>query len=475
MNLDSSIVKLASVPPAVNGDPGRYHALVVATDPVPQRLPLPDELVPVALRPGDAGYERVRHTYTRRGAPAAVLCVRGPGDIAATLALARRTGLPLAIRSGGHGLSGRSTNDGGLVVSLSRLRQIEVVDARSRTVRVESGALWGEVASILGPLGWAVSSGDTGDVGVGGSATTGGIGWLARLSGLTVDHVRAVELVLADGTFVRADAEHHPDLFWAMRGAGGSFGVATAFEVRADDVGSVLVAVTVLDASDPAALLVEWGAAVEAASRALTSFLTLAVVPGAAGPMAQATTVCAGDVDHSADLAPLLGGPRVLDSHVLRSPLSGLLPATGVAHHAEQPLSEWRSGLLDHLSAPAAAAIAAVLTSGRVCSVQLRSVGGAVNDVPPGAMAYAHRSQNFCVAAAGVAAERAALDVQWELVRPHVSGLYRGLDTRSGTELLEGAFPPPSLERLCALKARYDPDGLFDHSVPIPAVAAGDR
>src|SRR5690606_17127009 len=141
--------------------------------------------------------------------------------------------LPLSVRSGGHGISGRSTNDGGIVVDLSRLNAIDVLDADRRLVRVEPGARWMQVAAALDEHGWAISSGDYGGVGVGGLATTGGIGFLAREHGLTIDRLRAVEVVLADGSSVRADAEHHAELFWAVRGAGANVGIVPAFEFEA--------------------------------------------------------------------------------------------------------------------------------------------------------------------------------------------------------------------------------------------------
>ena len=171
------------------------------------------------------------------------------------LAFARDQDVPLAIRSGGHGISGRSTNDGGIVIDLSRLNRIEVLDEDKRLVRIEAGARWKDVAAALAPHGWALSSGDYGGVGVGGLATAGGIGWLAREHGLTIDHMRAAEVVLADGSRVYCSATENPDLFWAVRGAGANFGIVTSFEFEVDEVGDVGFGQFVLDASDAAGFL----------------------------------------------------------------------------------------------------------------------------------------------------------------------------------------------------------------------------
>lgn len=424
---------------------------------------LPDALADIAVRPGDAEYERVRHTYTRRGSPAAVFRVTDPAQVTAVLEHVRTHRLPLSVRSGGHGVSGRSTNDGGVVLDLSRMNRVTVLDADSGLVRVEAGARWGDVATALDPHGLALSSGDTGDVGVGGLATAGGLGLLARLHGLTIDRVLAVELVLADGRSVRADREHNPDLFWAVRGAGANFGVATAFEFRAAPLDGVVAATTIFDAAEPARLLARWGAAVEAAPREVTSFLTVT------GTLAQALTVYAGTdtARAAAAMAPVVAAGHVLGSRAHLTRYRDLLPASHTTHRAQQPLSESRSGLLDHLSEPAAAALAGVVRSG-VPIVQVRSVGGAVNDVPAEETAYAHRGQNFAVMAATAPTSAGNLDRGWDRLRPHLRGLYSSFETGTGEQRLRDAFPGPVLDRLRALKARYDPELLFNGNFTIP-------
>ncbi len=195
-----------------------------------------------------------------------------PGDadeVASALEFARAQDVPLAIRSGGHGISGRSTNDGGIVIDLGALNAVEVLDPETGRVRLGPGARWGNVAQALAPHGLGMSSGDYGDVGVGGLATAGGVGFLVRRHGLTIDHVVAAELVLADGTFARAD----DDLLWAVRGAGANFGIVTAFELEAYPVGDVVFSTMAFEAD--AALLERWGEVVEAAPRELTSFLSV--------------------------------------------------------------------------------------------------------------------------------------------------------------------------------------------------------
>ena len=144
------------------------------------------DLAVEALRPGDAGYDDAARVFFAAGAPALVARPRDPGEVAAALAHAARHGLAVAVRSGGHSLLGHGTNTGGMVIDLARLNDVEIVDAGRRLVRVGGGATWGRASAVLDPRGWAITSGDTADVGVGGLTLGGGIGWLVRRYGLAI-------------------------------------------------------------------------------------------------------------------------------------------------------------------------------------------------------------------------------------------------------------------------------------------------
>lgn len=423
---------------------------------------VPASLAAAAIEPGDLGYTRVRSTYMRGGAPGLVLPVGTIAEVVDALAFAREhPDLPLAIRSGGHGISGRSTNDGGIVIDLARLNTIEVLDAATRRVRIGPGARWMDVAAALAPYGWALSSGDYGGVGVGGLATAGGIGWLVREHGLTIDHLRAVEMVLADGTVVRASAAENPDLFWAVRGAGANFGIVTAFEFEVDEVGPVGWAQLALDAGDTAGLLEAWGAAVEAAPRDLTSFIILGPPRRGQPPIAQVLAMVDSDKPETiidrlqplADIAPLYDQSVVITSYA-----SVMANARGDDHNGQgDPVA--RSGLIAHITPEFAAAAARLLRSGVVYFFQIRSVGGAVADVAPEATAYANRAANFSVIAFGASAPR--LNALWDELAGHFDGLYLSFETDLRAERIAEAFPPQTLERLRALKLRYDPDNVF--------------
>jgi FAD/FMN-containing dehydrogenase len=432
---------------------------------------LPQSLETQAVEPGDRDYAKVRSTYIRAGEPGLVLRPASVDDVVDALAFAREQDVPLAIRSGGHGISGRSTNDGGIVIDLAKLNQIDVHDPASGRIRLGPGARWGHVANALGAHGLAMSSGDYGDVGVGGLATTGGIGFLVRKHGLTIDHVVAAELVLADGTFVRTDADNHPDLFWAIRGAGGNFGIVTALELDAYALGNVVFSTMVFDASTTPLLLERWGELVEAAPRELTSFLSLFAQRGGS-PIAQLYNVYASDDTEAAvaALTPLLEIGPILDQQASLVPYPMIVPPHDNRHGAGQRHPLFSGGLADHITGDLAEQLSVGLAKDVAPLIQIRSVGGAVNDVPADATAYPHRHQSFAIASVGTRADE--YHRYWDTLRPQLDGLYLSFETDDRPERLADAFPGNTLTKLSRLKAQYDPDNVFDQNFPIPPAIA---
>ncbi|ACZ29415.1 FAD linked oxidase domain protein [Xylanimonas cellulosilytica DSM 15894] len=439
---------------------------------------VPRSLQARAVEPGDKAYAGLRHNYLRSGAPGLVLRPRDAEEVADAITFARTQvgashgGVELGVRSGGHGISGRSTNDGGIVVDLGALDGIEVLDEATRRVRVGAGATWGEVAAALQPHGWAITSGDYGGVGVGGLATTAGIGLLGRSQGLTIDHVVAADVVTADGRLVRASADENPELFWGLRGAGANLGAVTSFELEAGALGDVVYSQMTLDAADTAGLLERWGAVVESAPRELTSFLILSPPRRGQQPVAQLMTVWAGE-DTDAAITQL---EALADSGPLLAHQAYLLPYTGVVqpaerHHAGGGDPAVRSTLVTHLTDDVTRAFEKVAWSGEAYFLQVRATGGAAHDVAPDATAYAHRHQNFLLTAMG--ASQPWLDPLWdELMGPHADGLYLSFDTDTRAERLADAFPGRTLDRLRALKAQWDPSCVFRSNFPIPPLGA---
>lgn len=429
---------------------------------------VPASLSASAVEPGDRDYAGMRHNYLRSGRPGLVLLPSTPAEVADALGYARAQDVPLGVRSGGHGVSGRSTNDGGVVIDLRTLSAIEPLD--DNRIRIGAGATWGQVAQALAPRGLAISSGDYGGVGVGGLATTGGIGLLGRRFGLTIDHVVAADVVTADGRILRASADEHPDLFWGLRGAGGNLGIVTAVEIEAMRLGDIVYSQMVYDATDTAGLLERWGAAIEAAPRELTSFLILSPVRPDQQAVAQLMTVYAGDDTEAAitELEKLADAGPLLDHKAYVLPYSGVVqPADRNHQGGGDPAA--RSGLVDHLDPTTARAFAGLARSGAATFLQVRATGGAAHDLARDATAYPHRHQNFLLTALG--RSHAALDPVWDaLVAPHTDGLYLSFDTDLRPERLEDAFGA-NLPRLRELKRAWDPHNVFRANFPIdPAV-----
>jgi len=436
---------------------------------------LPESLAARAVEPGDAAYARYTSGYLRGGAPGLVVRPQTVAEVQDAVAFAaRHRDVPLGILSAGHGLSGRSLNDGGLVVDVGALSAVEVVDEGSGLVRVGPGARWIDVARALAPHGLAITSGDYGGVGVGGLATAGGVGWFAREHGLTIDHLRAVDVVLADGTLARATTEENPDLFWAMRGAGANFGVTVSFELAAAHVGQVAFAQLAFDASDTADFLVRWGEAMEAADRSVSGEVILGRTRPGQPRIAQAMLVVDSDDPETIveRLQPFaLVGPLVDQSIALAGydEVMGALFSEAPQQGQGEPLSH--SGLAGHLTPALAAEAAALLDAGASYFFQVRAVGGAVADVPSDATAYAGRSANFSVVAFGTHASD--LDRWWDGLLPHFDGMYLSFESATGPDVIARAFPPAHLARLRELKRRYDPTGLFrDNFFIEPASAA---
>ncbi|SFR67809.1 FAD/FMN-containing dehydrogenase [Agromyces sp. CF514] len=424
---------------------------------------VPASLAAHAIEPGDAGYSRVKSTYMRGGSPGLVLQAGSPEEVADALAFVRANpDVPFGVRSGGHGISGRSTNDGGIVLDLSRMNAMEVLDESRRLVRIEAGARWMDVAAFLSPHGWALSSGDYGGVGVGGLATAGGIGWLVREHGLTIDHVRAVELVLADGSIVRADATRHPDLFWAVRGAGANIGVVTAFEFEVDEIGDVGFAQLAFDASDTAEFLQAWGDWLVDSPRDVTSALLMGATRPGQPPIAQIMVVVdSPDPDTIlARLQPLAEVAPLVGQQVSLTTYEAIISNAADTAHAGQGEPTAKSGLIGRMTPEFARDTARFLESGATPFFQIRSAGGAVHDVPADATAYGHREAEFSVSAIGSPRNRTS-ELWAELMAPHMSGAYLSFETEQGPEQLAAAFPPATLERLRAIKREVDPGNLF--------------
>ncbi|NUR98649.1 MAG: FAD-binding oxidoreductase, partial [Kribbellaceae bacterium] len=228
------------------------------------------------VEPQDAGYDAASRTVLVQGSPAHVFRPANVSDVQKAVRFAVDSGLALAVRGGGHSFPGFGTNDGGVVIDLSGLAAIDVVDKDKHLVRIGGGATWGQVAAALAPHNLAISSGDTKSVGVGGLTLSGGLGWKVRKYGLALDSLVAVDVVTAAGDVVRASADENPNLFWAVRGGGGNFGVVTAFEFAAHPTTDIHFGKVAFPANEIADVLPRWAEYLRTAPAELTSIASFA-------------------------------------------------------------------------------------------------------------------------------------------------------------------------------------------------------
>ena len=230
------------------------------------------------IAPDVAGYDEARAVFygalDRR--PAVIIRVASAADVSQVVSLARETGLNLAVRSGGHSLAGHSTTDGGIVLDLSDMKALQV-DTERRTAWAETGLTAGEYTAVAGAHGLATGFGDTGSVGIGGITLGGGVGYFVRKYGLTIDDLLAADVVTADGRLLRVDDETHPDLFWAIRGGGGNFGVATRFRFRLHEVDTIVGGMLLLPATPD--VIESFVAEAEAAPEELSAIANIMPAP----------------------------------------------------------------------------------------------------------------------------------------------------------------------------------------------------
>jgi hypothetical protein len=432
------------------------------------------------IEPGAAEYEAASRSKLVAGSPALVLRPKTVADVQAAVRFAAGSGLALSVRGGGHSFPGFGTNDGGVVIDLGALADVEVIDGEladgeRRLVRVGGGATWGQVADALAPHALAISSGDTKSVGVGGLTLSGGIGWKVRKHGLTLDHLVAAELVTADGTVVPASAEVNPELFWAIRGGGGNLGIVTSFEFVAHPTTEVFFGRVTFPVAETAVVLQGWADYLRTAPEELTSIVNLAN-PFAGGPEAPVEVHVAFDGNDpelaARALDPIRRLGTVLDDDVAPHAYADILVDGAELPPGLELLGH--SGFVHRESVPEALRILAeAATAPGSPSIAIRSLGGAVSRVPDDATAYAHRRAELLVATVtggpkpAIEAARPGLAAMWASLAPHVDGAYSNFLTSTSAEDVAAVYPAPVHERLAAVKRQYDPSNLFarNHNV----------
>jgi FAD/FMN-containing dehydrogenase len=431
--------------------------------------------------PGDPDFDTARTVYLRsiNKRPAAIVRVANESDIFRVIRLARENVMELAVRSGGHSLIGHGLSDGGIVLDLSEMCRIEV-DPRARTVTAQAGATAGQVTTATAAHGLAVGFGDSGTVGIGGITLGGGVGYLVRKYGLTIDDLLSADIVTADGNLLHIDAESHPDLFWAIRGGGGNFGVVTRFTYRLHEVNQVLGGVLILPATpDILQSVVDEADAAPEELSIIANAMRMPPMPfvpkeyhGQLGIMI--LPVYAGDVEKGQKVFAAfrkLGKPIVDMVQPMQYAqvyaMEGPHPVAAAMRNLFVDTIDIKTAqsIMDHLEASTAPMAAA----------QIRVLGGAMARVPEDATAFAHRKRRIMVNIATMyeRLEEKNQHEEWasrfmSAIRQDGSGVYVNFLGNEGPARLREAYPGSTWGRLAAVKAEYDPGNFFrmNHNIP---------
>ena len=432
------------------------------------------------LSPQDAGYDEARAVHNglvdRR--PGLIVRARSAADVVAALALARRTGLEVSVRGGGHNVAGRAVTDGGVMISLADMNAVAVDPGRA-TVTAEGGATWNVLNAAADAHGLAVTGGAVSSTGIAGLTLGGGLGWLMAKHGLAADNLLGVELVTAAGEILEVDASSHPDLFWALRGGGGNFGVATSFTYRLHPVGMVTGGLIAHPIEAAPELLRFYRDAVAEASDDLTVFAGLVHAPDGSGTKLAALVVFhAGDPEAAErELAPFkaFGSPLMAEVGPMPYPVMNTLLDGGFPDGAlNYWLSSFTRGLPDTLIDTAVERFAS--TPSPMNALLFEHFHGAVTRVGPTETAVPHRAPgwNLLVPSVWTDPGRTEENVRWTretyaAVEPHLSGgrwlNYLGDD--QGEDAIRAAYGP-NHERLREIKRRYDPGNVFHLNQNIP-------
>jgi hypothetical protein len=439
------------------------------------------------VQPGSPAFDEHRKVWNGSidRSPALIGRCTGVADVIAAVRFARDTGLPVAVRGGGHSFPGLSVCDGGIVVDLRPMKGIRV-DPETRTARAQAGVLWGELDRETQAFGLATTGGIVTHTGVAGLTLGGGIGWLQRKHGLTIDQLLSVDLVTAEGEFVKASETENPDLFWGLRGGGGNFGIVTEFEFRLHPVGPIVFAGPVFWPMEKAPDLLrfyrEWSA--EAPDELMTIVVQrkappLPFVPPELHGKPVVSVVCcyAGPVDD--------GEAVVRPLKAFGSPVLDLCePKPYVAHQAMFDASFPHDWWYYMRACDVAELTDEVIDIAVDHSLRIRSpltafpiwqLGGAVARVAEEDTAFNGRGAGhtfnitgMTATADGFEAEREWVRSFWSALEPHHTSVYVNFLMDEGLERVRQAYGAERYERLQALKRKYDPDNFFRLNQNIP-------
>jgi FAD binding domain-containing protein/berberine-like enzyme len=422
------------------------------------------------IRPGDPAYDEARQIWNSSvdKYPGMIARCSGVADVVDAVNFARENELLLAVRGGGHNVGGRALCDDGMVIDLSRMKGI-CVDAKNRTARVQAGATLGDVDRETHLYGLAVPAGVVSATGIAGLTLGGGVGWLVRRYGLTCDNVLSFDIVTAEGKLLTANAEENSDLFWALRGGGGNFGVVTSFEYRLHPVSKVLGGMIVYPRNQAEEVLRFYRAFTQSAPEELTAYAALLHTPDGTPAVAVVACYC-GDLAEGERVlkplrefgSPLLDAIQPMPFPQMQSLLDGAFPAGNQNY--------WKSTFLRELSDEAIDLLVeyANRATSPLTAVVIEYYGGVASRVGVSETAFAHREAQYDV---GILTQwtdprESERHIEWtrglaDALRPYSSGAYLlNFLGEEGDDTVRAAFGE-NYRRLVEVKSKYDPTNFF--------------
>ncbi|MFO1141108.1 MAG: FAD-binding oxidoreductase [Amaricoccus sp.] len=434
-----------------------------------------------AIGPGDADYDAARRVWNaaidRR--PGLVVRCRGTADVVAAVTFARSHDTHVTVRGGGHNVAGRALCDDGLVIDLSDMRAV-LVDPAARTARVQGGAMLGDVDRETHAYGLAVPAGVVSKTGIAGLTLGGGVGWLVRKYGLTCDNVLSMQVVTADGSVVTASAEDHPDLFWALKGGGGNFGVVTSFEFRLHPVATVLGGMLVWPRDRAGDLLRFWRDFMARAPEELTCYCALATSPDGMPVCIALACWCGDPTEGEHVLGPLRAfGPPAADLiqpmpfPAMQSLIDGVFPDGAHCY--------WRASFVRGLTDDVIDTVVdhAARMESPLSAALIEYYGGAAGRVDPESSSFAQRDADYNVAmtAQWMDPAESSKHIAWTrdfyaAIEPHAHGShFLNFNSETPDEVVRASFGD-HYARLAEVKQRYDPGNLFSRDLNLRAAAA---
>lgn len=424
------------------------------------------------ILPSDDEYKTAANIIAAPGTPQLIVRPQNTKDVLVAIKFATTNKLVVSVRSGGHSMAGFSTNTDGVVIDLSLLHTIDIIDSDAHIVRIGPGATWEKVASELQKDNLAISSGDTKSVGVGGLTLGGGIGWMVRKYGLSIDSLVGAQVATASGQLINVSQKENADLFWAIRGGGGNFGIVTHFDFVAHEIGNVYAGPILFERKDEREFLKKWRDYMRTADNNLTTILSVMPSFGESKPMLILNMCFTNDNKDQAqaviDSLKQLGNVTHVDVKEKQygDVLEPMRPPPPIKVIVDNVLME-------NFSDEVIDAVITALKEKPDMMLQIRSLQGALNTVSPDATAFGYRKSEVMILCPTFLPPNASnADIEkilapWKTLASKGKGSYSNFISTRTPQDVERIYPPATMEKLKVVKKKYDPENIFNQNYNI--------